>query len=227
MNPIEAAEVARDNYFQALYDEVRPVVQEFLEKQDTFAVNEANTNLISRWIAQQGKLASHAWIVSAIQVVGDSLVRKPVPVPLEGEELRQSVIAQILTLVKSSPGETQRLTDSFKARYSLSRDEVNSTKHTGAYCITTESLIQKLTNLREDQRLRSLSHEELKAEVASKKKTFTYPPLPSDYTPFQISQMSAEHWKKTVALYGVDQLNARLAKQKAAGEWKGMKITGE
>ncbi len=39
MNAFEQAEVARENYFQALYEEVRPVVQQWLEKRDTFAAN--------------------------------------------------------------------------------------------------------------------------------------------------------------------------------------------
>jgi hypothetical protein len=79
-------------------------------------------------------------------------------------------------------------------------------------------MLQRLANLIESKRLRSLSHEQLKAEVASKNKAIGYAPLPSNFTSWNLSELSGDQIAALIQKHGVDAMNAKIAEFEAKGE---------
>jgi hypothetical protein len=124
-----------------------------------------------------------------------------------------------MELLVASPEEKERERKSYHARMATSRDEVHGKRQTGAYLVTTATMMQRLLNLKESERLRSLSHAELRAEVRGNAQEHGHEELPSTFTPWQISSFSAAEWKEALRKYGVKQLNERIQAQQEAGEW--------
>jgi len=208
------AEQARQEYRDAWMLANRPSVIEFIKSERPDLDFEANIGLICNWLMDHSRQATPTNISVAIAQV--RVQWKP---PLQGQELRDDLERQIFELLVASPEEKERERKSYHARLAASRDEVHGRRQTGPYLVTTATMIQRLLNLKESERLRSLSHSELRAEVRGKAQQHRHEELPSSFTPWQISNLSAAEWKEALRKYGVEQLNERIQAQYEAGQW--------
>jgi hypothetical protein len=213
------AEQARQQYREALVNAIRPTVAEFIKHERPDLDYESAISRVCAWLADHHKQETNENIRAAI--ANANVQPKP---PLQGQELRDDLERQIMELLVASPEEKDRERKSYHARLAASRDEVHGRHQTGPYLVTTATMIQRLLNLKESERLRGLTHAELRAEVRGKAQQHRHEELPSSFTPWQISNLSAAEWKEALRKYGVQQLNERIQAQQAAGEWSHVPI---
>lgn len=234
---IQDATAAREAYEAVRITAIQSSVKAIVKSHDFgIAINQANLDLISRWLFHNRRSATAEDIAVAVQNL--TLAPKPpsdeeidaqrlerLQTNGQDELLRDELVKQIMELLVASKEEKARERSSYYARFAASPEQLQNRHKTGAFIIGIPSLFQRLVNLKESARLRSLSHEELREEVRQAATPHAYALLPRWFTPFQISGMSAAQFKQMVRKYGIDAINARIAEQSAKGEWEGIPVT--
>jgi hypothetical protein len=125
---IAAAEQAKQKYLQTQIASLRPIVVECLKNQEAYDQNEANVGILTKFIVEHKIAATAANIRQAISQCG--LSKKP---PLEGQGLRDSLEKGITELLVASPAERERERQSYHARLSMNRNEIQTKRHSGPY----------------------------------------------------------------------------------------------
>jgi hypothetical protein len=193
MSVFTELEEAQKDLQAARMQTFRPVVESALSRlQTTVALTTGNIDVLTDALLKKTPYSfTDKAIEAAIKALGSSLSQKPAPTEAEQRE-------DLETQLKAE-GASSTLIAKFKY---MSLDQLRA----------------KLEELENARRWKTMSHSELKAEVAAQSNEPAYEQLPY-LSAFAFQTMDGAEMRELIHRYGKAQVDARLAELQAAGEF--------